>query len=98
MQQNKIRCHVLHYAYLLTREKKLLCKGTTRSHYAYPKVYIIFLTIRITFQLDNTVSELLLEMRSFNKVCEGITMVVGKDAAQTPSRLRVRSSTPDATT
>lgn len=26
------------------------------------------------------------------------TMVVGKDAAQTPSRLSVRSSTPDATT
>lgn len=25
-------------------------------------------------------------------------MVVGKDAAQTPSRLSVRSSTPDATT
>jgi hypothetical protein len=28
----------------------------------------------------------------------GLTIVVGKDAAQTPSRLRVRSSTPDATT
>lgn len=27
-----------------------------------------------------------------------LTMVVGKDAAQTPSRLSVRSSTPDATT
>jgi len=26
------------------------------------------------------------------------TIVVGKDAAQTPSRLSVRSSTPDATT
>ena len=29
---------------------------------------------------------------------ERLTMVVGKDAAQTPSRLSVRSSTPDATT
>lgn len=27
-----------------------------------------------------------------------LTMVVGKDAAHTPSRLSVRSSTPDATT
>jgi hypothetical protein len=27
-----------------------------------------------------------------------LTIVVGKEAAQTPSRLRVRSSTPDATT
>lgn len=27
-----------------------------------------------------------------------LTIVVGKDAAQTPSRFNVRSSTPDATT
>jgi hypothetical protein len=32
------------------------------------------------------------------KMKRSLTIVVGKEAAQTPSRLRVRSSTPDATT
>lgn len=35
-------------------------------------------------------------MQDLNETC--LTMVVGKDAAQTPSRLSVRSSIPDATT